>query len=244
MVNLPRYLISADAATLMQDAASRLLQWSQEAITARGVFHIALSGGSTPNALFRVMAGDAYRERYDWAHIHLWWSDERYLMVYDPQCNCVMAGTALIEHITIPPENVHRVRQELPALESATEYEAQIHQHISGDVVPRFDVILLGLGEDGHTASLFPGTVSQLPQDRLVVAHYVPKVSMWRVTFMPQLINAARHVAFLVSGAGKTDVIQRVTRGAYQPEELPAQLIAPQPGDLTWMLDTPAAVDL
>lgn len=225
----------------MRDAAAQLLVWSQEAIAAREVFHLALSGGSTPNALFRVMSGDDFRARFDWSRIHLWWSDERYLPLDHPELNYSMADAALIQHITIPESNVHRVRVELPALQAADAYESHICQIIGSCAVPVFDVILLGLGDDGHTASLFPGTVNLLPAERLVVAHDVPKVQMWRITFTPRLINAAHHVVFLVSGAGKADVVWRVLHSAYQPDALPAQLVSTRTGDLTWMLDESAA---
>jgi 6-phosphogluconolactonase len=235
--------ISLDTATLMHDAAQQILTLSRAAIDAHDVCHIALSGGSTPNALFRLMASPEYITQFDWAHIHLWWSDERYVPLESPELNYNMANDALIRHVRIPPANVHRTPVERPAAEAAEDYEAEIVRTV-GNSLPAFDVILLGLGDDGHTASCFPGTLAALPPDRLVAAHYVNKVKMWRITFTPRLLNAAQHVIFLVSGTGKAAVLERVLHGPYQPDVLPAQIVAPHPGDLTWMIDAGAAANL
>ncbi|HEY3342919.1 MAG TPA: 6-phosphogluconolactonase [Anaerolineae bacterium] len=235
--------ISPDAATLMRDAARQILALSRAAIDAHNVFHIALSGGNTPNALFGLMASPEYAAQFDWAHIHLWWSDERYVPLESPELNYNMANDALIRHVRIPPANVHRTPVEHPATEAAEDYEAEIVRTL-GASLPGFDVILLGLGDDGHTASCFPGTLGALPPDRLVAAHFVPKVKMWRITFTPRLLNAAQHVIFLVSGTGKAAILERVLHGPYQPDVLPAQIVAPQHGDLTWMIDAAAAAGL
>jgi 6-phosphogluconolactonase len=154
-----------------------------------------------------------------------------------PECNFNMAYEALISNIDIPEENVHRVRVEMHAEAAASQYEREV-LHFTGGI---FDVIMLGLGEDGHTASCFPGTLQYLKPDRLVEALFVPQVNMWRITFTPRLINAARHVLFLVSGEDKADVLERVIHGPYQPDVLPSQLIAPTDGDLIWMIDRAAA---
>ena len=228
----------------MTATAARIQAWSRQAIAERGVFHAALSGGNTPNALFRLISSPELAGQFDWPHIHLWWSDERYLPLASPELNFNMADGALVSRIDIPSGNVHRVRVELAAGDAAADYEQAITQLVApaGDPpLPAFDLILLGLGDDGHTASLFPGTVAALPADRLVAAHFVPKVNMQRITFTPRLINAARHVMFLVSGRSKAEILQRVIHGPYQPDVLPSQLVAPVAGDLTWMLDADAA---
>lgn len=237
MTNTPTILVSPDAPTLIQDTAQLILALSREAIAAHGVFHVALSGGHTPNALFHLLAGDEFAGQFDWARVHLWWSDERHVPVDSPECNFNMAYEALISNIDIPEDNVHRVRIEMHAEAAALQYEREVLRY-TGEV---FDLILLGLGEDGHTASCFPGTVQHIPPDRLVVAHYVPQVNMWRITFTPRLINAAHHVLFLVSGSSKAAILQHVLHGPHQPEVLPAQLVAPTAGDLTWMVDRDAA---
>jgi 6-phosphogluconolactonase len=228
----------------MRDAAARIVALSRESIVAHGAFHFALSGGNTPNALYRLLATPEYALQVDWSHVYLWWSDERYLPIDSPDNNYHMAREALIRQISIPAENVHRVPVELPPLDAAARYESEIAQIVgasSNASLPAFDLILLGLGDDGHTASCFPGTVHHIPPDRLVVAHFVPQVNMWRITFTPRLINAAQHVMFLVSGKSKTAILERVLHGPHQPDLLPEQLIAPVHGELTWMVDRDAA---
>jgi 6-phosphogluconolactonase len=244
MCNSPDIFIAADMPALMQAAATRILAVYREAIAAHGLFHVALSGGNTPNALFRLLSSPPFVAQFDWARVHLWWSDERYVALDSPELNFNMANQALVSHISIPAENVHRVRVELPAKDAATDYENTINQLVQPSArtsPPAYDLILLGLGDDGHTASLFPGTVASIPVVRLVIAHFVPKVNMLRITFTPRLINAARHVMFLVSGANKAGILNRVINGPYQPDMLPSQLIAPPNGELTWLLDRDAA---
>ncbi len=237
----------------MHEVAQRLLALCRAAIETRGAAHVALSGGNTPRTLFRLMADAEFASLYDWPHIHLWWSDERYVAKDSPELNFNMADTELIRRVPIPPGNVHPTPVERTASDAASEYELEIMHVVGRDApasaaqmagTPAFDVILLGLGENGHTASLFPGTLKNLPPGRLVVAHYVPQVLMWRITFTPHLLNAARHVLFLVSGAGKADIVQQVLHGPYQPDVLPAQIVQPAPGDLSWMMDSAAASHL
>ncbi len=245
--------ISPDSAALMRDAAQGILALSRQAVDARGVAPLALSGGNTPRALYRLMASPEFAARFDWPHIHLWWSDERCVPLDSPELNYNMADEELIRRVPITSGNVHRTPVERPVAAAADAYEEAIVRALGGKrpasgepdpTTPAFDVILLGLGDDGHTASLFPGTVGNLAPQRLVVGHYVAQVKMWRITFTPHLINAARHVIFLVSGAGKADVAERVLHGPYQPDVLPAQTVMPTPGDLTWMLDAGAASKL
>jgi 6-phosphogluconolactonase len=235
----PTISISADATALMRDAVEHCLRLCSEALEARSVFHIALSGGSTPKALFQLLASITYVGRFDWSRIHLWWSDERYVPLDHPDSNYRMAREALINKINIPSTNVHPMPVDLPEAAAAAQYEGDIVKWIG--VAPAFDLILLGMGDDGHTASLFPGTLAGIPADRLVIAHFVPKVGMQRITFTPKLINAAYHVAFLVSGKGKTAVLDRVLHGPYQPDMLPSQLVAPVAGEVTWLIDRDAA---
>ncbi len=232
-------LVSTDATTLMRDAAEHCDRLCHEALAARGVFHMALSGGSTPKALFNLLAAPAYVGRFDWSRIHLWWSDERYVPLDHPDSNYCMAREALISKIAIPAGNIHATPVQLSPDGAAAQYESDIIRLLGSAAA--FDLILLGMGDDGHTASLFPGAISDFPPDHLVIAHYVPKVGMQRITFTPKLINAAHHVAFLVSGKGKSAVLDRVLHGSYQPDVLPSQLISPVPGETTWLLDRDAA---
>lgn len=234
-----RVLISATPEHLMRDAAAAIAIACADAVAERGAFHWALSGGSTPVALFRLMATPEIAPGMEWGAVHAWWGDERDVPSDHAESNYRAANDALLARVPIPAANVHRVRTEDGADRAAAAYEADIRAAL-GDATA-FDLVLLGLGDDGHTASLFPGTVGALPPEALVAAHFVPKVGMRRVTFTPRLINAARRVAFLVSGAGKAEVLRRVLRGPSAPDELPSQLIRPDAGELTWWVDAAAA---
>jgi len=253
-------------ASLMQLAARGVVFWAQKAIERRGVFHLALSGGSTPKALFELLATEAFARQLFWDRVHLWWGDERNVPSDDKDSNYKMAHDALISKVPIPEANVHRVRTELGATHAAADYEAEMLRVIadvdpntspshlltrashpdhepSAPIRPRFDLILLGMGDDGHTASLFPRTEALNVKDRLVVSHFVPKVNMERITFTYPLINSADTVFFLVSGASKAGVLKRVLIGDVQPDELPSQGVVPQ-GKLFWMVDADAAAEI
>jgi 6-phosphogluconolactonase len=253
-------------AALMQLAAKGVVFWAQKAIERRGVFHMALSGGSTPRALFELLATEAFARQLFWDRVHLWWGDERNVPSDDKDSNYKMAHDALISKVPIPANNVHRVKTELGAAPAAADYEREMlsviagfdpntssPQHLiaptrenhepSAPIRPRFDLILLGMGDDGHTASLFPRTEALNVKDRLVVSHFVPKVNMERITFTYPLINSADTVFFLVSGATKAGMLRRVLIGDVQPDELPAQGVVPQ-GKLFWMVDAAAAAEV
>jgi 6-phosphogluconolactonase len=246
--------------SLMQLAARGVVFWAQKAIERRGVFHVALSGGSTPRALFELLATEAFARQMFWDRVHLWWGDERDVPSDDKDSNYKMAQDALISKVPIPAGNVHRVKTELGAAQAAADYEAEMLRVIAGadgmpvaqphedhepsaPIRPRFDLILLGMGDDGHTASLFPHSDALSVRDRLVVSHFVPKVNMQRITFTYPLINSADTVFFLVSGAGKAGVLRRVLIGDVQPDELPSQGVVPQ-GKLFWMVDAAAAAEV
>lgn len=230
---------------LAELAAKGVVFWGRKAIERRGAFHLALSGGSTPKALYRRLASTPYVGQLDWGRVHLWWSDERAVPSDHRDSNYRLAYDALIAQIPIPPENVHRVQTELGAVKAAEQYESEIRSVIAAGFdssPPSFDLILLGMGDDGHTASLFPHTPALTERARLVVSQIVPQVAVLeRITFTVPLINAADVVFFLVSGAAKAPTLRRVLLGEYQPETLPAQLIAPARGKLFWMVDAAAA---
>ncbi|PJF48947.1 MAG: 6-phosphogluconolactonase [Chloroflexi bacterium] len=226
-------------------AAKAVVFWGRKAIERRSAFHLALSGGSTPKALYRRLSGPPYADQLDWQRVHLWWSDERAVPHDHPDSNYNLAYDALIAHVPIPPENVHRVQTELGLAGAAEQYEAEIRSRIAGVADPSwptFDLILLGMGDDGHTASLFPHTPALAERSRLVASQVVPQANVpARITFTPPLINAADVVCFMVSGASKAGTLRRVLLGEYQPQALPAQLIAPTRGKLFWMVDAAAA---
>ena len=182
--------------------------------------------------------------RIDWGKVHVFFSDERCVPPDDAASNYRMAREALLDHVPLPPGNVHRIRgEEDPAL-AALAYEQDLQGVFRTSVIPAFDLICLGMGDDGHTASLFPGTAALRERERWVVAQYVAVARTWRVTFTATLINAARHVLFLVEGAGKSETLWRVLAGPYQPDVLPAQLIQPISGEVHWLVDAAAAAKI
>jgi 6-phosphogluconolactonase len=205
-------------------------------------FAVALAGGSTPRAAYALLATEEFAARVDWSCVHVFWGDERCVPPDDPDSNYRMAREALLDKIPIPTENVHRMRGELPPDEAAAAYQAELEAVLGAG--GRFDLILLGMGADGHTASLFPGTAALHEGARWVVAHYVDKLAAWRVTLTPAAINAAAQVTFIVSGAGKAERLREVLAGPYQPDVLPAQIVRPTDGRLLWLVDAAAAAHL
>jgi 6-phosphogluconolactonase len=228
--------VSATVETLTRDLASRIVKCARDAIAGRGAFHWALSGGSTPRALFALLASAEWAGRFDWKKTHVWWSDERDVPPDSPESNYKTAWDTLLSRVPIPAQNLHRVTTELGAEQAAADYEARIRLAVPGPD-HCLDLVLLGMGDDGHTASLFPGTLDLIPDDRLVIAHWVPKVQMMRITFTPLLINAAANVMFLVTGEPKAALLARVLYGPRQPDLLPAQLIE----HAEWWVDAAAA---
>ncbi|HEX4086890.1 MAG TPA: 6-phosphogluconolactonase [Chthoniobacteraceae bacterium] len=218
------------------DAANIILSSAREAIAARGIFRIALSGGRTPAAVYRQWAAAA--GDFPWDRVQITFGDERCVPPNDEQSNYRMARTTLLDAVPIPPGNVFRMRGELPAGEAAGEYDARLAQLASRFNEPRYrhDLLLLGMGPDGHTASLFPGTEALHEQTRNVVHNFVPKFDTYRITFTFPLIDAARHVLFMVEGDEKKPVVDQILAGG---ADYPAARVAPTDGKLTWLLGWP-----
>lgn len=210
-----------DAVALIESAAN-------DAIAARGTFSLALSGGNTPKPVFEALA----RRPIDWSRIVLTFGDERCVPPDDEKSNYLMARRTLLDAIPIPAENVLRMKGEIDPADAANEYEAELRARAGGGVF-RHDLILLGMGPDGHTASLFPGTAALAETERLVVANDVPQMGMWRITFTYPLLNAARHVCFLVNSAGKDEILAEVFSGT---SSYPCAAVQPTDGRLTWLL--------
>src|SRR5271157_2412464 len=227
--------VFADEAALIAGAADFIAASATEAIAARGSFAVALSGGNTPKPVYQRLASAAL----DWTRVHVFFSDERCVPPDDPRSNFDMARSALLDHVPIPAENLHRMRGEDVPDEAAESY-AQELEDVLGEG-GRLDLVLLGLGDNGHTASLFPGLAAVTETERTVVAAYVEVVAMWRLTLTRPAINAARLVAFLVSGEGKAEIVHRVLQGPPQPMVLPAQAIRPTERPALWLLDEAAA---
>lgn len=219
-------------------------QWVVQAIKARlqvaEHFSLVLSGGSTPKALYQHLAHLPYARKIEWARLHLFWGDERCVPPDHPQSNYQMARQALLEHVPVPPDQIHRMRGELPPEEAAQAYAQELVQFFGGRQ-PQFDLILLGMGADGHTASLFPYSPALKQSQRWVVANYVSSQESWRITLTIPAINAGQEILFLVSGADKANTLQRVLEGPSQPEELPAQFVKPAAQTPLWLVDSAAA---
>jgi 6-phosphogluconolactonase len=240
----PTLQIFPDAQTLYTAAAEQFVARASEALAARGRFVVALSGGNSPRPVYQLLASDAYAARVDWSRVHIFFGDERCVPPDDARSNYRMGRETLLDRVPLPASNIHRVRGEADPFTAALAYEQELRAVFRTTTVPALDLILLGMGDNGHTASLFPGTAALREQTRWVVAQYVEVVNMWRITFTPPLLNAARSVTFLVEGAAKAEMLWRVLSGPYQPDVLPAQLIQPTHGQLQWLVDAAAAANL
>jgi len=240
-----------DPDALMHAAAELWVAAAASAIGASGRFAVALSGGSTPECLYRLLATDPYASGLDWSRVHAFQSDERCVPPDEPASNYRMAREALLARVPLPAENVHRIRGEDEPDAAAAAYERDLREAFATPDGPprlspgsRFDLVLLGMGEDGHTASLFPGSAALREPTRWVRAIRRADVSPARVTLTPVVINAAAEVVFLVSGRAKAATLRRVREGPYQPDVLPAQIVAPRAGRLRWLVDADAAAGL
>lgn len=243
----PEIHVSPDPGALAEEAARRFVAAAGAAIAGRGRFTVALSGGSTPKALLRLLAGPPHRDRVDWGRVHVAWGDERCVPPDDEQSNYRMAREALLDHVPIPHEQIYRMPAEEPDHQAAADiYAATLRRLLNPDPDewPRFDLIHLGLGPEGHTASLFPGSPALGERERLVAAPWVEGLAAHRLTLTPPVINAAREVAFLAAGAEKAAIVHTILRGPRDPAAYPAQIIAPAAGRLTWLLDQAAAAQL
>ena len=224
-----------DIASLAQAAAKQFVELAAQAIDDHQRFLVALSGGNTPKPLYELLATDAFADRIDWTRVEIFFADERCVPPDHLHSNYLMARLVLLDNVPIPPGNVHRIRGGLPPTDAALAYHNELGSALSRD--GRLDLILLGMGPDGHTASLFPGSVALEEKDTDVVAIYVEHMHSWRVTLTLSALNAATNILFLVSGVGKAPVLARVFSG----ETLPAGLVRPDVGTLTWFVDEEAA---
>lgn len=206
-------------------------------------FTLALSGGETPQMLYKKLASEEYKEKINWKRVHIFWGDERVIPFDDDRNNAKMAFKNLISQITIPPAQVHKMRVDIEPLFAAKDYE-NVLQTYFGNTEKSFDLILLGVGDDGHTLSLFPGSLVVDEKQHWVNAVYNEKQKMYRITLMPSIVNKASHIAFMVTGENKSEILYRIIEGQYEPNVLPAQLIKPENGELHWFLDKVAAEKL
>jgi 6-phosphogluconolactonase len=221
-------------------AAEVIIEIAKEAIIARGRFTISLAGGQTPLGLYSLLAKLPWRERIDWVRTFIFWGDERYVRFDSDQNNAHQAQSIFLSRIHIPTTNIHPINVNLQPDEAAKDYEKDIRTFF-GDDPWRFDLVLLGLGENGHTASLFPGTIVLTEKAEGVRDIYVEEEKMYRITMTAPLINQARQILFLVSGSKKREIVKNILTLPYQPEKFPAQLISPNDGQLHWFVDQAAA---
>lgn len=240
------YTVVADAAALAAAAAEHFTQGAEKALAKRGRARIAISGGSTPKAAFALLADPAqpWRARMPWEKLDLFWVDERCVPPDHADSNYRMTREAMLDHVPLKPEQVHRMEGELEPAAAAARYESELRNslRLEGAESPRFDLLQLGMGPDGHTASLFPHTDALHEMGRLVTANHVETVKdSWRITLTWPVINHADSVFFLIGGADKAQVLHDVWMGANDPERLPSQLIWPSSDILTLVLDEAAA---
>ena len=240
--------ILPDAAAIARRAAEKLVEAAADSVSRKGSFDLVLSGGSTPKALYSLLVSDpALRSKVPWDKMHLFFGDERHVKPDDPQSNYRMAVETLISRSPLKPEQISRIKAEYPVAEDAAkEYEQSIRAYfkLADGQFPRFDLVLLGMGSEGHIASLFPGTKALHENRRIVVHNWVGKVLMDRITLTAPALNNAGLVLFMVTGADKCLALTAVLERAYEPEQLPAQLIRPVNGSLLWLVDAAAGSQL
>lgn len=236
-------IVVDNAEALSRKVADWLIECINEGLERSNRFTIALSGGNTPKKLFTLLASDAYKNRVDWAKVHFFWGDERNVPYEDERNNAKMAFDTLLNHIPVKQEHIHIMRTDISPDESAAEYEAILHRYF--DEQPySFDVVLLGLGDNAHTLSLFPEYENIHEKTRQVMAFYLQEQKMYRITLTAPIVNRSARVAFVVSGADKAVAVSQVLYGEHNPDFYPAQLIQPYAEAPFWFMDEAAATEL
>lgn len=245
MPNNQEIRILADANSIAQTAAAEFLQAAEEAVREKGSFSVALAGGSTPKTLYGLLASNPLLQaKVPWGKIQFFFGDERHVPPDNPESNFRMANEAMLAKAPIDSKQVHRVKAEKRnAAEAAAEYEDDLRASfaLAAGQFPRFDLVLLGMGPEGHTASLFPGTKALKEERSLVVSNWVGKLYTDRITLTPPVLNNAARVVFMVHGAEKGPALKAVLEGPYEPDQLPAQIIRPKQGKVLWLVDPTAA---
>ena len=238
---MTKIVVLDDVETISKAAADLIVSISKDAINENGKFTIALSGGNTPSTLFSILAEKPYSTYIDWKRTYVFWGDERCVPASNAQNNSHVARKLLLDNIPIPQENIFPIQVTIPPAAAASHYEKTLRVFFRSDV-PSFDLILLGMGEDGHTASLFPGTAVLAEKEALVKQVFIDEQQLYRITFTLPLINNAKHILFLVTGKEKSRMLFKVLEGNASPEKYPAKLIKPKRGKkLFWYADKNAA---
>ena len=235
--------LSQDVDGLCENVAKRIIECAKTAIDENGVFHFALAGGSTPQGVFERVASAEFKSQVDWQKTHIWFGDERCVPADHSDSNYRMANQALLSQVSIPENNIHRIKGELEPTQAAQLYENELRQHLPGSDAgfPVFDLMLQGLGPDGHTASLFPETPALKVGDQAVTSVYVEKLDAWRVSVTFPILNAAHHLLFLVAGAGKAEVIRDIFQQNTSTRQLYPVEMLKSTGSIEWFLDEAAA---
>ncbi len=231
-------------AALSDAAANYIARIGAQSQTHHGHFSIALSGGKTPRLTYEALAAADYGREVDWTKTHFFWGDERCVPMTHPDSNVHMAKQALLNFLPTPIPNIHRIQGESEPAQAAENYDALLRDFFTrrlNQKQARFDLVILGLGADAHTASLFPNSPALRESERWAVAQYVEKLESWRVTLTPVALNAARHVLFIVTGEDKAEALHHVLKEERRPSLYPAQIIQPHDGDVMWMIDQAAA---
>jgi len=235
--------IAEDARQVSDDLAAWLGNYIQEVLSKKDRFTFVLSGGSTPKLLYTLLAAPPYSESIPWEKVHFFWGDERAVPFEDSRNNAKMAYDELLNKVGVKAENIHVMRTDVSAEESAAEYEKILKQYFDGEETT-FDFVLLGMGDDGHTLSLFPGTSVIHEKDAWATSFFLPAQDMYRITLTAPVVNHAACVAFLAVGTGKAETLKHVLEGEFEPDTYPSQVIKPSKGELHWFIDEAAASTL
>jgi 6-phosphogluconolactonase len=236
-------IIKKDSDELSRDFAVWITDYIEKKLQQQSRFTIVLAGGSTPKKLYQLLASDKYKKKIDWSKLYFFWGDERYVPFSDEKNNAKMAFDNLLNHVPIIKENIHIIRTDIDPEISVAEYEKLLHQYFP-DKSKTFDLVLLGMGDNAHTLSLFPGYKVVQEKEKWVRSFYLEEQKMVRITLTAPVVNAASCVVFLVSGGDKAAAIQHVLTDEHYPDLYPAQVIHPLNGQLCWWLDEAAAADL
>jgi len=237
--------VFSDSEELASAAADWFKETSNHSIAAKGHFSVSLAGGQTPKKLYQFLTTDSYSSRINWKQIHLFWGDERYVPPESIDSNFRMVKESMLDYISIPSQNIHCYNTKLSPHACAMDYEKDIRKHfnLEEEQFPRFDCILLGLGADGHTASLFPASQALNEEKRLIIETYVEKLRSYRLTFSLPVINNADSVVFLVSGKEKSEILFEILSDKLKNVNLPATMVHPTNGTLNWLIDEAAYND-
>ncbi|WP_159466619.1 6-phosphogluconolactonase [Dyadobacter sp. 3J3] len=235
--------IANDSVQLSTELAEWISNYINEVLTKKDRFTFVLSGGGTPKLLYTLLAAKPYNESIPWEKIHFFWGDERAVPFEDSRNNAKMAYDELLDKVGVKAENIHVMRTDIGAEESAAEYEKILKQYFEGEETT-FDFVLLGMGDDGHTLSLFPGTSVIHEKDAWVTSFFLPAQDMYRITLTAPVVNQSAAVVFLAVGTGKAETLKHVLEGEFEPDKYPSQVIKPAKGQLLWFIDEAAAAGL